>query len=203
MVCRGGTRQGAGTPLTRSPGTFPFARESCGRWKQVGKEEPRRLSGKTAMMTAIIRRAAAQGARVWVCDPLRTELADLQLWPNVEVVATTVDDIAQIIHTARRLSALTTPGRPPPHEKGPALGMRDGATFRAGRAPGRSSTAAQRRQAPTHRAAGHAVSGLHMALRGSIPLPRLHSLNPAGLLGVLTVQLIEDRGPEAGDSGSE
>lgn len=36
--------QGAGTPLTRSPGTFPFASESCGRWKQVGKEEPRRLS---------------------------------------------------------------------------------------------------------------------------------------------------------------
>lgn len=68
-------------------------------------------SGKTAMMTAIIRRAAAQGARVWVCDPLRTEFADLASWPNVEAVASTVDDITQIIHTAhrameQRLSAL-------------------------------------------------------------------------------------------------
>lgn len=59
-------------------------------------------SGKTTMMKEFIRRVAAQGAKVRVCDPLRTEFAGVEPWPNVEVVATTVDDIAQIIHNAHR-----------------------------------------------------------------------------------------------------
>lgn len=59
-------------------------------------------SGKTAMMKDLIRRVTAQGTKVWVCDPLCAEVADVEPWPDVEEVATTVDDVVQVVHDAHR-----------------------------------------------------------------------------------------------------
>lgn len=84
--------------VTEEGETLTFNPSKDGHLLVVGA--PR--AGKTAMMKEFTRRAAAQRAKVWVCDPLRTEFAGVEPWPNAEVVATTSDDIAQIIHNAHR-----------------------------------------------------------------------------------------------------
>lgn len=60
-------------------------------------------SGKTVGILGIVFAAAARGWPVWVCDPKRVEFLGLRGWPNVQIVATTVEDQVAVIHAAWKM----------------------------------------------------------------------------------------------------
>ena len=54
--------------------------------------------GKTNVLRGIAMEVAARQIPVWLCDPKRVELIGLRDWPNVQIVATTVEEqIATIL----------------------------------------------------------------------------------------------------------
>ena len=59
-------------------------------------------TGKTVIIRGAVMEAARRSWRVWVCDPKRIEFVGMRDWPNVEVVATAVEDIVAVIGTAVR-----------------------------------------------------------------------------------------------------
>ena len=48
--------------------------------------------GKTVVITGIVAEAAYRGFKIRICDPKRIEFMGLRPWPNVEIVATSVED---------------------------------------------------------------------------------------------------------------
>lgn len=54
-------------------------------------------TGKTVIIRGIVIEAARRAWRVRVCDPKRIEFVGMRDWPNVEVVATAVEDIVAVI----------------------------------------------------------------------------------------------------------
>lgn len=59
-------------------------------------------SGKTVLINGVVMEAALRGWRVWIADPKRIEFMGLRDWPNVQIVATTVEDQIAMISTAHR-----------------------------------------------------------------------------------------------------
>lgn len=57
-------------------------------------------SGKTVIILGIVIEACARGWPVWICDPKRVEFMGLRSWPNVQLVATTVEDQIATIYRA-------------------------------------------------------------------------------------------------------
>ena len=54
--------------------------------------------GKTNVLRGVAMEVAARQIPVWLCDPKRVELIGLRDWPNVQIVATTVEEqIATIL----------------------------------------------------------------------------------------------------------
>lgn len=55
--------------------------------------------GKTVVINGLVMEACYRGWRVWICDPKRIEFMGLRSWPNIQIVATTVEDqVAVIFH---------------------------------------------------------------------------------------------------------
>ena len=63
----------------------------------------RTRSGKTVSLIGDVMEAARRGFRVLVIDPKRVEFLGLRGWPNVEIIATTVQDQIAVIHHAMLL----------------------------------------------------------------------------------------------------
>lgn len=57
-------------------------------------------TGKTVVINGVVMEAAARGVPVWICDPKRIEFMGLRRWPNVQVVATTVEHMVALIYRA-------------------------------------------------------------------------------------------------------
>ena len=57
-------------------------------------------TGKTVVINGVVMEAAARGIPVWICDPKRIEFMGLRRWPNVQVVATTVEHMVALIYRA-------------------------------------------------------------------------------------------------------
>ena len=57
-------------------------------------------TGKTVIINGVVLEATARGWPVWICDPKRVEFMGLRAWPNVQVVATTVEDQVAVIYRA-------------------------------------------------------------------------------------------------------
>lgn len=56
--------------------------------------------GKTVVINGIVMEACYRGWRVWICDPKRVEFMGLRGWPNVQIVATSVEDQIAVIYHA-------------------------------------------------------------------------------------------------------
>jgi hypothetical protein len=54
----------------------------------------------TVIINGIVMEAAARGWPVWICDPKRVEFMGLRSWPNVQLVASTVEDQIAVIYRA-------------------------------------------------------------------------------------------------------
>jgi hypothetical protein len=54
----------------------------------------------TVTINGIVLEAAARGWPVWICDPKRVEFMGLRSWPNVQLVASTVEDQVAVIYRA-------------------------------------------------------------------------------------------------------
>lgn len=60
-------------------------------------------TGKTVAINGVVMDAARRDWRVWVCDPKRIEFMGLRDWPNVQLVATAVEDMIATIKHAHDL----------------------------------------------------------------------------------------------------
>ena len=60
-------------------------------------------TGKTVAINGVVMEAARRGWAVWICDPKRIEFMGLRDWPNVQIVATSVDDMVAVIYAAHEL----------------------------------------------------------------------------------------------------
>lgn len=60
-------------------------------------------TGKTVVINGIVVEASARGWRVLIIDPKRIEFLGMRRWPNVQVVATTVQDQVAVIFRAWEL----------------------------------------------------------------------------------------------------
>ena len=56
-------------------------------------------TGKTVCINGLVMEACRRGWRVRICDPKRIEFVGLRDWPNVEIVATAVEDIVAVIES--------------------------------------------------------------------------------------------------------
>lgn len=59
-------------------------------------------SGKRVLLTGLILEAAARGWPVWVIDHRRVDLLGVRDWPNVQIVASTLDDQIVVLNQAWR-----------------------------------------------------------------------------------------------------
>lgn len=57
--------------------------------------------GKTQVMISVALQIAARGWRCWICDPKWTEFPGLANWPNVEIVATSLEEQVAVFYAAR------------------------------------------------------------------------------------------------------
>ena len=57
-------------------------------------------TGKTVVIRDLVLGACVRQWPVWICDPKRVEFMGLRGWPNVQVVATTVEDQVALIYRA-------------------------------------------------------------------------------------------------------
>ncbi len=58
-------------------------------------------TGKTVAITGVVMEAAARGWRVWICDPKTVEFLGLRAWPNVQIVATSIEHMVAVILRAQ------------------------------------------------------------------------------------------------------
>jgi len=58
-------------------------------------------TGKTVTITGVVMEAAARGWPVWICDPKTVEFIGLRRWPNVQIVATSIEDMVAVILRAQ------------------------------------------------------------------------------------------------------
>ncbi len=59
-------------------------------------------SGKRVLLTGIVMEAAARAWPVWVIDHRRVDLLGMRDWPNVQIVASTLDDQIAVLNQAWR-----------------------------------------------------------------------------------------------------
>lgn len=57
--------------------------------------------GKTVAFNGLIMECARRQWRVWIADPKEIEFIGLKDWPNVQIVATTIEEIVAVIHHAK------------------------------------------------------------------------------------------------------
>lgn len=55
-------------------------------------------AGKTVLIMGVVAQAALRGWRVRIVDPKRVEFKGMRPWPNVEIVATAIEDMVAVIH---------------------------------------------------------------------------------------------------------
>lgn len=60
-------------------------------------------TGKTVGILGAVMEVARRGWRVWIADPKRVEFMGLRTWPNVQIVATAVEEMIVVIKEAHDL----------------------------------------------------------------------------------------------------
>jgi len=59
-------------------------------------------TGKTVTITGVVMEATFRGWPVWICDPKTVEFIGLRRWPNVQLVATSIEHMVTVILKAQQ-----------------------------------------------------------------------------------------------------